>query len=92
VKRQCQPSGHAESNVHGRHQLLHRAAEIRLDSGDGLEVAGIDQACAGRVSFDELLRVSDHIKELGAVLDGPEVAGGGDDLRGDYHDDAEGDD
>jgi hypothetical protein len=42
--------------------------------------------------FDECCRVTNHVKEFGAVLDGIEGADGGENLRGDDHYYAEGDD
>lgn len=42
--------------------------------------------------LNECLCIADDVEEFGAVLDRPEVAGSGDDLGGDDHDDAEGDD
>ena len=74
--------------VASKDELLDRAAVICFDSCDGLEIARVDEACAGRIVLDELLRISDHIEEFGAVLDGPEVAGGGNDLRRDNHNDS----
>lgn len=87
-----EPACHAEGDVHRRHQLHGRAAEVCADGCYGFEVTIVDQARAGWVLLDESLCVADDIEEFDTRLDCPEVAGGRDDLSGNDHDDAEGDD
>jgi hypothetical protein len=86
-----QPACHAEGDVHGRHKLCGRAAEIGANGGEGFEVAVVSQARAGWVLVHECSCVADDIEDFGAALDCPEVVGGGYDLGCGYHDNAEGD-
>jgi hypothetical protein len=86
-----QPVCHAEGDVHGRHKLYGRAAEIGANGGDGFEVTVVNQTQTGWALVHECSRIADDVEEFGAALDCPEVAGGGDILGCDYHDNAEGD-